>query len=390
MSPRLSLAYLAFILLCLLAASSAPTPLYPLYQQAWGFSPAMLTLIFGIYALSLLLALLTVGKLSDHLGRRPVIAVALVLEGLAMGLFLQAQNVAWLIAARVLQGFATGMATSALGAAMVDRDKTQGPLLNSVAPLLGMAAGALGCSVLVVYGPWPLRLVYALMAVLFVVQLALLPWLSESVSRAPGALASLVPALQVPQQARAALWQVLPVDIACWALGGFFLSLAPSLVSAATGLASHLLPGALVATLTVAGALAIYRLRQHNPAWVLRFGTLMLAFGVVLLLLAVHTGQAALFFVATLIAGVGFGSSFSGAVRSVIPLAHAHERAALMSAFYVLSYLAFCVPALLAGLLVKRFGLVVTSDGYATLLLVLCMLSALAMWRASDSARSNA
>lgn len=390
MSPKPSLAFLAFILLCFLAASSAPTPLYPLYQQAWGFSAAMLTLVFGVYALSLLVALLTVGKLSDHVGRRPVIALALVLECLAMVLFFEAQGVAWLLGARVLQGFATGMATSALGAALIDRDNALGPLLNSVAPLLGMAAGALGGSVLVEYGPWPLRLVYGVFMGLFVLQLLGLAGLAESVSRAPGALASLIPAVQVPPQARAALWRALPVDVACWALGGFFLSLAPVLVRSTTGVTSHLLPGALVATLTLAGALAIYTLRQHSPTWVLRFGTHMLGLGLLLFLLAVHSGFAALFFIATLVAGVGFGAGFSGAVRSVIPLAHAHERAALMAAFYVLSYLAFCIPALLAGLLVKRFGLVATSDGYATLLVALCMLSALAMWRVRGAARSNA
>ena len=49
------------------------------------------------------------------------------------------------------------------------------------------------------------------------------------------------------------------------------------------------------------------------------------------------------------VAGGGFGAGFLGALRSVVPLALSHERAGLMSAFYVLSYLAFCVPSLLAG-----------------------------------------
>ncbi|PVZ20486.1 Predicted arabinose efflux permease, MFS family [Pseudomonas sp. URIL14HWK12:I9] len=390
MSYRLSMAYLGSVLLCFLAASSAPTPLYPLYQQAWGFSPAVLTLVFAVYAFSLLLALLTVGKLSDHLGRRPVIAVALMLELLAMGVFLEAPNVPWLIAARVLQGFATGMATSVLGAALVDRDAAAGPLLNSLTPMFGMAAGALGCSLLVEYGPWPLRLVYAVLGSIFFLQVLLLAWLPESVSRAPGALASLKPAVQVPVQARAALWRALPVDVACWALGGFFLSLAPLLVRGTTGLHSPLLPGALVATLTLAGAAAIYTLRNRPATGVLRLGTGLLASGLVLLLLAVHSGMAALFFFATLVAGAGFGSGFLGAVRSVIPLAHAHERAALMAAFYVLSYLAFCVPALVAGLLVKALGLVATADAYATTLLLLCILSGLAMRRTPQDARTHA
>src|SRR5690606_33186778 len=108
------LGFLAFITLCFPAASSAPTPLYHLYQQAWGFSAAMLTLIFAVYALTLLVALLVVGSLSDFLGRRPVIFSALLLEIVSMLLFILATDVTWLLLARMLQGFATGMATSAL------------------------------------------------------------------------------------------------------------------------------------------------------------------------------------------------------------------------------------------------------------------------------------
>ncbi|WP_157831212.1 MFS transporter, partial [Pseudomonas sp. 43NM1] len=129
-SNRVSLWFLAVTLLSFLAASTAPTPLYHLYQQQLQFSAATLTLIFGVYALSLLAALLTVGSLSDHLGRKPVIFTAVLLNMLAMLLFINADSVAWLISARVLQGFATGMATAVLSAALLDTDRQQGPLVN--------------------------------------------------------------------------------------------------------------------------------------------------------------------------------------------------------------------------------------------------------------------
>ncbi|MCX7078237.1 MAG: MFS transporter, partial [Pseudomonas sp.] len=90
-SHRSSLQFLAITLLSFLAASSAPTPLYHVYQEALQFSSATLTLIFGVYALSLLAALLTVGSLSDHLGRKPVIFAALLLDMLAMLLFINAE-----------------------------------------------------------------------------------------------------------------------------------------------------------------------------------------------------------------------------------------------------------------------------------------------------------
>jgi MFS family permease len=388
-SHRPGLVFLAITLLTFLAASSAPTPLYHLYQQHLDFSAGMLTLIFGVYALSLLAALLTVGSLSDYLGRKPVIFTALVLEMLAMLLFINESSVAWLIVARTLQGFATGMATAVLGAALLDTDREQGPLINSLAPLLGMACGAMGCSLLVEFAPFPTQLIYWVLFGAMLLQ-ALLVWrLPETVSPIPGALASLWPTLRVPAQARRALWIALPVDIAVWAMGGFYLSLAPSLVRAATGSTSNLIGGGLVAVLTVSGALMIYGLRHRAADKVLRLGAMLLALGVALILGAVHTASLPLFFVATLIAGSGFGAGFLGAVRSVVPLAQPHERAGLMSAFYVLSYLAFCIPSLLAGTLTRTFGLIATTDGYGASLIVLA-LSALMALLLQDCTRSRA
>jgi MFS family permease len=381
LSSRRGLVYLAFVLLSFLAASSVPTPLYHLYQEAWHFSPATLTMVFGVYALSLLGALLTVGSLSDYLGRKPVILLALLLNMLAMLMFVYASDVGWLLAARVMQGFATGMATSVLGAALLDNSRTQGALVNSVSPLLGMAFGALGTSLLVDYAPQPLQLAYEVMLLLFVLQAVVLVWLPESVSRQAGALASLRPAMSIPVQARSTLWRVLPVDVAVWMAGGFFLSLAPSLVRAATGSTSNLLGGALVATLTMSGAAAIFILRNTVADKTLALGTAMLALGLGLILLATNSGVLAWFFIGTVVAGTGFGAGFLGAVRSVMPLAHAHERAGLMATFYVLSYLAFCVPAILAGFMVRNVGLVATTNGYAAVQIALCLLALSGMWR---------
>ncbi|MHC8306540.1 MFS transporter [Pseudomonas sp. PB3P13] len=376
-SNRSSLWFLAITLLSFLAASTAPTPLYHLYQEQLQFSAATLTVIFGVYAISLLAALLTVGSLSDHLGRKPVIFTAVMLNIVAMVLFIEADSVAWLISARVLQGFATGMATAVLSAALMDTDRQQGPLVNSVAPLLGMALGGMGCGLLAEFAPWPLRLTYWVLFALFVLQ-ALYVWrLPETVSAQPGAWASLRPTLHVPVQARRTLWRVLPLNIAGWALGGFYASLAPSLVREATGSTSNLIGGATVAVLTVTGAVMIYALRNRAADKLLSIGASILPTGVALVLLAVHSASLPLFFIGTLIAGCGFGASFLGVLRSVVPLAMPHERAGLMSAFYVLSYLAFCLPSLMAGSMTRTFGLVATTDGYGAVLIVL---SLVALW----------
>ncbi|WP_445576935.1 MFS domain-containing protein [Pseudomonas sp. E141] len=385
-STRASLIFLAITLLGFLAASSAPTPLYHLYQEQMQFSPGVLTLIFGVYAFSLLAALLTVGSLSDYLGRKPVIFVALLLNMLAMLLFINADSIAWLIGARLIQGFATGMATSVLGAALLDFDRRQGPLITSVAPLLGMACGAFGCGMLAEFAPLPLQLTYWILLGLFLIQAIYLWFLAESVSPQPGAWRSLRPTLHVPIQARRALWLILPLNLVAWAVGGFYLSLAPSLVRAATGTTSNLIGGALVAVLTLTGALSIYTLRNQVADKMLRLAASLLMVGLVLVLIAVDVASLPLFFVGTLVTGSGFGAGFLGALRSIMPLALPHERAGLMSAFYVLSYLAFSLPSLLAGSLTRVYGLIPTTDGYGAVLIVLLIVALLGLSRQARTA----
>ena len=130
--PRLSKTaafYLqASIIVFFLAGSSAPTPLYAVYQAAWGFSPITITVVFGIYALAVLAALLVFGALSDHVGRRPVLLGAAALQALTMALFASAHGVGALLVARVLQGLSTGAAAGAVGAGMLDIDRAKGTI----------------------------------------------------------------------------------------------------------------------------------------------------------------------------------------------------------------------------------------------------------------------
>src|ERR1700712_58387 len=135
----------AAILVTFFAASSAPTPLYGLYEREWGFSSITLTIVFASYVVALLGALLTVGSLSNHLGRRPVLLGALTLEILAMAIFAAADGVGMLLAARLVQGVATGAAMGVLGAGLLElehpRTPGRGTLINSVAPMAGLAIG---------------------------------------------------------------------------------------------------------------------------------------------------------------------------------------------------------------------------------------------------------
>ncbi|MFG3658702.1 MFS transporter [Streptomyces sp. NPDC047706] len=369
---------LAFTLLAILAASAAPSPLYVVYQDRWGFSPTVLTTIFAIYVVALLVALLTVGGLSDHIGRRPVLAGALIVEVASMVVFLTADGVGPLLLARALQGLATGAATGAISAGLLDLQPSPasslGPLLNSLAPAVGLAAGALGTGLLAQYAPAPTTLVFALFAVLFVVLAAAVLLLPEPVTPRPGAWASLRPRVAVPSHARRTFLTAAPALIATWALGGLHLALGPSLTTEELHIASHLV-GALVVT-TLFGAGAAASLLVHGaPRRVTAAGPLVLATGTGLTLLALAVSSAPLFFLATAVAGAGFGSSFLSAFRSLAALAGPGDRAKLIAAVYVVSYLALSVPAVLAGLAVPSLGLNATATLYGAGVIVFALLA---------------
>ncbi|MCW0214518.1 MAG: MFS transporter [Pseudonocardia sp.] len=358
----------AAISVLFLAASSAPTPLYVVYQEQWGFSASVLTFVFAIYVLGLLGSLLVVGALSDHVGRRPVLAGAIALEIGALVLFLLAGDVAVLSVARFLQGVATGAAMTALGAALVDHEPAHAPgragLINSLAPTSGLALGALGTGALVQFAPAPTRLVFACLLVGMVLAGLVVLRMRETVARRPGALASLRPRVGIPARLRADVAPVVPVMLASWALSGLYLSLGPSVAVSLFGLHSHLVGGAVVTLLCGTGALTAFTFRSRSADSLLVPAAALLAGGTLVTLLGVAQDGIVLAAIGTLVSGVGFGAAALATFGTFARIAAPHERGALFAVAFVFSYLAFSLPAVAAGFASTAFGLRATAEVY--------------------------
>jgi MFS family permease len=355
------------------ASGAAPTPLYQEYQNHFGLTPFMITMIFATYVLCLLLALLTVGSLSDFLGRRPAILSALAMNVAAMIVFMTADSAAALIVARAVQGFATGLAATTLGATILDTDRDRAPVLNSVTAFAGLSAGTLGAGILVTFAPAPEQLIFIVLLGLSVMEATVLWFMPETSTLKSGAFASLIPRVRIPLKARAAFMSVTPVHIASWALGGFYFSLMPAVVRVATGATLPIVGGIVVATLTLTGAVIVVALRNVAPDRILRLGIASLSLGVMITLVGVQWGLVTVMMFGTVISGMGFGSAFSGTLGSVMPLARPDERASLLSAYFVVGYLAFSLPAVLAGFLAPIVGLTTAADVYGIGVIVLAV-----------------
>ncbi len=374
--------WVAVLLVLMLAASGVPSPLYRVYQEEFGFSSGVLTTIFGIYALALLVSLLVVGALSDHVGRRPVLVVAFLLEAIAMVLFLMSDGVGWLLAARVVQGFATGALTSTLGAAVLDlqnRERPLGAFINSASPGLGLSLGAVGAGLLVQFVPSPTDWVFAVLTVVFVLaSVGTLVLLPETSPRLPGALASLRPQVHIPPAHRRPFVVALPVLVANWAVGGLYASLGPSLLVDVFGVGNHLVGGLLIFALNGTGVLGSLALRSAPPARALLVGALVFAVGVAGTVASLFTGSVALLFAAAVVTGFGFGAGFLGAVATITAGVASGYRAGLLAGIFVVGYLAFSLPSIAAGIAVGSIGLERTAEIYGLAVIVLT-LSAVAL-----------
>ena len=256
------------------AAASAPSPLYVVYQQEWGFSSTTLTVVFAVYVLALIVSLLVLGALSDHVGRRPVLAAAITLEAVAL---------CGIHRGRRCPGADSGpgraghrhrrRADNARGHAGGPEPAARaGPGRGGQRRSADRRAGA---------GRTRLRraravrarahaLVYALLLGGMGLAAVAVAGMPETSARRPGGLASLAPRLGVPARLRPDVLALVPILVASWALGGLYLSLGPSVAASLFGLSSHLIGGLVVTLLCGTGAVTAFALRAWRADRILK------------------------------------------------------------------------------------------------------------------------
>ncbi|MEF2977398.1 MFS transporter [Subtercola sp. YIM 133946] len=380
--PTAAFAGSALAFAALYLAAGAPTSLLVLFEKQWGFPSWVLTVAFAAYAIGLLASLLVVGSLSDHLGRRPVLIGALAVELVAMLMFVFATDITWVIIARVVQGIATGAATSAFTASVVElapaKFKRLGSVIGGTAPAGGLGLGALLAGLAVQFTANPDVVVFVTLSVIVAVGLLVAVFSRETVSRRAGAARSLIPRVAVPAAARSEFVAALPVHTAAWMLAGLFLGLVPTIIRDLFHIDSGVVNGITVFLEPGAAAVAGFLFLRVDARRTTIVGSVAVFAGAVVIVAGIAVGSLPVLWVGALIGGVGFGASFSGALRSIGPLAKPHERAGLFAGVYLVAYLAFGVSVIIAGQLIAPLGLLVTVMGFGVVILVVAAIGVVA------------
>jgi MFS family permease len=377
--------FLAVLLGFFLFAASAPSPLYGIYARLWRFSPTTITAIYAVYAAGALGALLITGRLSDHVGRRPVVMLALLVQIGGMFAFITADSLSALYVGRILQGIATGIASGAISAWLVDLEPPERPRLGSavtgIALLAGLGSGGLCSAILVQYAPDPLRLVFWLLTSLYALAFVVMFAIPDVVRRSPGALQSTRPRVSVPSAARQQFVSTAPSMIAIWALAGLYLSLGPALATMLARSENRVVGGVVIMALAGGAAIASAFVQAVDPRTAILRGSLVVVGGVALTLIAVVYDSTTGLYAGSAIAGLGLGPAFSGVVRSLGPLAPPEERGALFAAVYIVIYVAISVPTIAAGIATSRFGLRDTTYAYGVVVIALTAATFVAVTR---------
>jgi predicted MFS family arabinose efflux permease len=384
LSPPVAYALSAAIIGAALFASATPSPLYETYARLWGFSSVVVTLVYATYAIGVLAALLLAGRVSDVAGRRPVLAIALGALLCATVLYMVAGSVAWLFAARAVQGLATGLALGTASAALLDFHPRQDPegvgLMNGAVSAAGLGFGALVSSAAVQLLPAPRVLPYLVVFVLFGVDFVGVMFMPEPVaSRSRLRLTPQRPHL--PPSVRQPFIVAALAVISAYSIGGLFFALGPELSGRVFGTGNHLITGLTLFLLAGVGSLAQLAYGRRDAWRGATAGSVALAVGVALIVLAAAEDSAVALIIGSIVGGAGFGLAFLGSLRALSAQIPPTHRAGVMSAFFLAAYVALSVPAVLAGFAVNPLGLASTFEILGSAVAALALVVALQAWR---------
>ncbi|MBV8150335.1 MAG: MFS transporter [Candidatus Eremiobacteraeota bacterium] len=352
-------------------SSTLITPLYALYRSEFRFSEITLTLVYAIYVVGNLGAVLFCGRLSDSVGRRRVALPAIALAAASSLLFIFAQGTAWLYVARLLSGFSVGLASGTGTAWLADtfgagaRDRAT--LAATSANLSGAALGPLLSGLLAEYAPQPLQLsFYAYLIVLAVTAVVVLRG-REIVEPSPGARQnlSIAPQIGVPKDIRAAFLPPAVTAAGAFALAGFYFALLPGVLSRDLGEKNLAVAGSVVfemLAISLVVTVVSSGLRSGNS---MVAGLALQIPSVAMLVLAQGFKSMPLLLLGAAVTGTALGLGYRGSLQVVNELAPNDKRAAVVSAYFAAIFIGNSIPIIGISVLTSLSGALTANVAFA-------------------------
>ncbi|MGG7451768.1 MFS transporter [Plantibacter auratus] len=381
--------------LLVMAYSTVPTPLYALYQARDGFPVSTITVIFAAYAVGVVFSLFFVGHISDWVGRRRMLLIAILISALSAVLFLLWSSVEGLIVARVVNGVSIGVLTATATAHLGELRAVARPDENSIVAasvagasnLGGLALGPLIGGLFAEFLPNPLVLPHAVFLVALVVAAIVMVSVPETVEQSEPRRRYRPQRLAVPASSRGAFIAAGFGAFAGFALLGLFTSLAPTILIGTFDAPDHLLAG--VTTFSVFGAAALGQvlLARLPLQRQLLIATVSCGVGLAAVAAGAVLPQLGVFLVGGVIAGLGVGVLFKSAIATAGSLADPARRGETLSLVFLIAYCGLALPVLAIGFALTFAPEIDVLLIFVSLVLVTTVLAGVAMTRRAAGRR---
>lgn len=356
--------------------STIVTPLYSLYAREFSFSAVVLTLIYAAYVIGNLTSLFFFGGVSDRSGRRRIVLRAMLLAAVSTSIYIFASSTPWLVAARVLSGFAIGLAAGA-GTAWIAEldtgtDKTRAALIAVVGNFAGVALGPLISGVLAQYAPWPLQLPFVIYIAIVAITAVFIARSPETVSASAGQSVHRA-SMNIPHSIRARFVAPAVTAFVMFALYGFYFSLAPTVLADSLHQSNRAVGGAVVFELGLVSAITILVTRRLASRTCMRLALVLLIPSLVLLIVAQAQGSLPLLLVGTTLSGISGALGYRGSLQVVNQIAPAEQRAGVASAYFLVCFVGNSLPVIAVAVLARAFNSLVADGVFAVTLAALAL-----------------
>ncbi len=377
-------ALVAFAFLVVMVGTTLPTPLYPLYEDEFGFSGLVVTVIFAAYAIGVIAALLLLGDLSDHIGRKRTLLPGLGFAALSAVCFLFAQGLALLLVGRVLSGLSAGIFSGTATATLVDLapggDSDRASLVATIVNMGGLGLGVLLGGVFAQWLPDRIRLVFLVhLALVALAGLGLAGLIEPVQHREPVRIRP--QGLVVPREVRAAFIRASVAAFAGFAVAGLFSAVAGGFLAKVLGVTNLASIGAVVFCIFGGSVLGQLLRRRVEDRTALAGGCATLVAGMGALVLAVQLRSVPLLILSALVSGAGQGLSFAAGVALVAGGAPEGRRAAVTSSLFVVAYVGISLPVVGVGVLDQATSLVTGPTIFAVVVALLAAGAAVSLVR---------
>ena len=392
MSGRLAGGAAVFVLFM---SSTLLTPIYDFYRASYGLTTLVITLIYAVYVIGNLIALLFLGRLSDRLGRRPVVLAGMALAALSTVLFLVSTGAAWLFAGRIVSGCAVGAGSGAATAWITeslpaDRRSAAASIMTAF-NFAGLTLGPVLAGLLVEYAPWPMRLSFIVYLALIAAVSTLALMAPETLERGGSKAFSLKPRLGVPAGRRLAFAGPAAGGFAAMAVVGYYAALGPAMIHQILGRTNHALSGIIVAGLFAVATAVIIATRNIEGRKALFWGLLLTPLGLALLVAAQAWSSLAMMLLGTAICGGAAALSYRGGLTVANALAPKDRRAEIASAYFICCFLGNALPVIGVGALSEELGQMEADRIFAVAISMLAAAAIICLiaFRPKDSDRPN-